>query len=219
MEFSAGACIRFGWETFKKRPWFFVGTGVLIAIISWAISFLSGSSAVAFGNETTGGVLSFIVSFILQTFLGMGIIALYLKAHTDVMGAQVGDLWHPEPFLKYIGATILMSIVVMIGFVLLIIPGIIASLVLMFTTYLVIDKNLGPIEAIQESRRITKGHLGKLFIFALALIGINILGAICLGVGLLVSMPVSSLAIVQAYRVLSAGAAAPAAPAAGPAMA
>ena len=34
MEFSAGAAIRFGWETFKRRPWFFVGTTLLILLVS-----------------------------------------------------------------------------------------------------------------------------------------------------------------------------------------
>ncbi len=30
MEFTVGSAIRFGWETFKKRPWFFVGATVVI---------------------------------------------------------------------------------------------------------------------------------------------------------------------------------------------
>ena len=73
---------------------------------------------------------------------------------------------------------------------------------------LVIDKGLPPIEALRESARLTKGKRWKLLGFAVCMILLNILGAIALGVGLLVSMPISMLATMRAYRALSkAGAA------------
>jgi uncharacterized membrane protein len=54
----------------------------------------------------------------------------------------------------------------------------------------------------KESKRITHGYKWPLlgFIFVLALV--NLLGALALGVGLLVSVPVSTLALVHAYRTL-----------------
>ena len=50
---------------------------------------------------------------------------------------------------------------------------------------------------------------GTLFLLALALIGINILGAIPLGLGLLVTVPLSIIASTYAYRVVSGGGVAP----------
>jgi uncharacterized membrane protein len=47
------------------------------------------------------------------------------------------------------------------------------------------------------------------FLLALALIGINILGAIPLGLGLLITVPVSAIASTYAYRVVSGGEVAP----------
>jgi hypothetical protein len=47
MGFASGAAIRFGWETFKRRPWFFVGVTVVILLVSGLIEALtSGIDAV-----------------------------------------------------------------------------------------------------------------------------------------------------------------------------
>ena len=81
-------------------------------------------------------------------------------------------------------------------------PGVIVGLMFMFTTFIVIDRGLGPIEAMKESRRITDGHKWTLLGFSLMLVLINLLGMLALVVGLLVTIPVSSLALVQAYRLL-----------------
>jgi uncharacterized membrane protein len=54
--------------------------------------------------------------------------------------------------------------------VLLIVPGIIFGLMFMFSTFLVIDRELGPIEALKESNHITHGHKWRLLGFSLVLV-------------------------------------------------
>ena len=81
--------------------------------------------------------------------------------------------------------------------------AVILAMGLMFVPYLVIDRGLGPIEAMKESWRVTKGHKWQLFFLFLALIGLNILGAIALIIGLLVTVPISMLAAAHAYRTLT----------------
>jgi len=60
-----------------------------------------------------------------------------------------------------------------------------------------------------ESNRITRGHKWQLFGFVLLLLLINLLGLLALVVGILVSIPVSTLAFVHAYRVLGGKAGTP----------
>lgn len=43
MEFSTGTALRFGWETFKKRPWFFVAAGLLILLVSFVVGVVTSS--------------------------------------------------------------------------------------------------------------------------------------------------------------------------------
>ena len=81
-----------------------------------------------------------------------------------------------------------------IGIPLLFVLGVIFSLMFMFSGFLVIDRELGPIEAMKESYRITRGHKWKLFGLLLLLSLINLLGLLAFIVGLFVSVPVSLLA-------------------------
>jgi uncharacterized membrane protein len=73
----------------------------------------------------------------------------------------------------------------------------------MFTTLIVIDKELGPIEAMKESMRIGRGYRWPLLGLIALLALIALAGVIALFVGLLVAMPVVTLAFVHAYRTLS----------------
>jgi len=196
--FSVGESIRFGWETFKKRPWFFIGVTVITAVISGVVSSVLDS--------TDGGPLlklaNTLVNIAVSTLVGLGITSVYLKAHESVESVSFSNLWYPDLFWNYLAASLVMSVIIGIGFILLIVPGIVLATMLLFTTYLVVDRKLGPIEALKESRRITDGKKWQLLVFLLAIFGINIVGFICLLVGLLVSIPVSTLAIVHVYRKL-----------------
>ncbi|MDB5238338.1 MAG: hypothetical protein JWM46_608 [Candidatus Kaiserbacteria bacterium] len=203
--FSVRGMVRFGWDTFKKRPWFFIGVTLLITVIN---SLVSRAFPGVTWTQQTGMLMSApyifgtVINFILQVFVGMGTIALYLKAHDDVVSAQWKDLWHPQAFGRYFILSLLL-ILVSFSFVLLIVPGIIFTLMFQFAPYLVIDKGMGPIEAMKESARMTKGHKWQMFTCDLAFVGVVIVGALCIIVGLLAAIPVTYLAIAHMYRTIS----------------
>ncbi|MEY4746975.1 MAG: hypothetical protein RLZZ416_24 [Candidatus Parcubacteria bacterium] len=203
MEFSASGSIKAGWRIFKERPWFLVGVMLLSALAGFGIGEISS----LFGTSGILGVLGALVNFLLNTLLGLCITAFMLKAHDSIRDAAIVDLWHPRPFFSYLGATVLNGIIVVVGLIVLVIPGIIFGIMLLFTPYLVVDRDLTPIKALKESARITKGNRWQLFMLLILMLLINILGIIALLVGLLVTIPVTSLAIVHAYRALSKNAA------------
>jgi len=205
MGFTTGSALRFGWETFKKRPWFFVGSAFVILLASGLSSGLtSGIDAALTGSPEEPSIIGTVINFALGTVISMGATAFYLAAHDNPDTVDLSTLWHPRPFWKYLGASILLTLAIAIGFLLLIVPGIIFGLMFMFTTFIVIEREFGPIDAMNESHRITRGHKWQLFGFVLVLLLINVLGVLALVVGLLVSIPVSTLAFTHAYRVLSA---------------
>jgi len=199
--FSTSSALHFGWETFKKRPWFLVGATVVGLLLSGVVSSIHQDQNVT-GSFGITSIL-FLVSFVLSILVDMGITAFVLRAHDDISHASLRDLWHPQPFWYYFIATFLVGVSVVAGFILLIIPGIILILMLAFVKYIVIDRGLGPIEAMKESARITKGQRWELLLFFLALLGLNVLGVLALFIGLLVTGPISMLALAHAYRTLS----------------
>ncbi|HEX9752495.1 MAG TPA: hypothetical protein VGA46_03465 [Methyloceanibacter sp.] len=179
------------------------GSAFVILLVSGLINgFTSGIDAALTGSAEEPSIIGTVINLALGTLLSMGATAFYLAAHDNPDTADLSLLWHPRPFWKYLGASILLALAVAIGFVLLIVPGIILGLMFMFTTFVVIERELGPIDAMSENHRLTRGHKWPLFGFVLLLLLINLLGLLALVVGLLVSIPVSTLAFVHAYRVL-----------------
>jgi uncharacterized membrane protein len=204
MEFSSKECIRFGWEAFKKRPWFYVGASLLIMLAYIVTGAISGGIDVAVtGDYETQSLPGGLVNFVLGTFISMGAAAFYLSAHDRPEIAGYSSLWHPSPFWSYLIANFLVGILIAIGFILLIVPGIIAMLMFMFTSFVVIDREKGPVESMAVSKLITKGKRWPLLGFVLLLTLINLAGVLAFVVGLLVSIPVSVLAFAHAYRVLA----------------
>ncbi|MEK7155646.1 MAG: DUF975 family protein [Patescibacteria group bacterium] len=198
---SVGACIRAGWEIFKKRPLIIIGAFVIAMAISGIASSLLDPGEGA--PVTAATTLMSIASAIIGIFVELGLVTFAIRAHDNVETAKIADLWNPSVFLRYLGAQILVGLTVVVGLILVIVPGVIAALGLMFASYLVIDKGRGPLEAYKESWHMTKGHKMELFLLVLAVIGLNILGLLALVVGLLVTIPVSMLAMVHAYRTLA----------------
>jgi uncharacterized membrane protein len=201
MDFSSKACIRFGWEAFKSRPWFYVGASLLILLAYLVCGVVSGGIDVAMtGNYEDPSLPGTLVNFVTGTLISMGATAFYLNAHDHPETAGYSSLWRPRPFWSYLIANLAVGILIAIGLVLLIVPGIIALLMFMFTSFIVIDREKGPIESMAISKLITKGKRWPLLGFVLLLFLINIAGLLALLVGLLVTIPVSTLAFTHAYR-------------------
>lgn len=205
--FSIGDCIGFGWETFKKRPGILIGAFALTMLIPSIPGILVPSPEVAPGvpppPPTTAELVAALASLVLGIFTAMGMTTLALRAHDDIANVTIGDLWNPQPFWRYLGAQFLAAIIIFVGLLLLIVPGFIAALGLIFVPYAVIDRGAGPINALKESWRITNGNKWQLFLFGLVLIGLNLLGLLALVVGLLVTAPITWLAVTHAYRTLA----------------
>lgn len=104
------------------------------------------------------------------------------------------------PFVPFLVAQLLLSVIAGVGFILCIVPGVIALLGLQFGTHLIADRKLAPVEALKESWRLTQGHKMNLFVFGLLILAVHVAGflACCVG-ALLVSVPVSMIASCSVY--------------------
>jgi uncharacterized membrane protein len=69
--------------------------------------------------------------------------------------------------------------------------------------YLIVDRDMGPIEAMKLSAKMTYGYKKRLFLVGLISIGVIVIGALVLLVGLLVALPVVVLVWAYIYRKLS----------------
>jgi hypothetical protein len=196
--FSKSEAILFGWNTLKKNFGFFLG---MLAIVV-AVNVLGGLVMSSFSEEAPKALVIAlsVISWVLDLLIGIGVIKIALK-FCDQEQATYRDLFSAyRLLLNYLVGSIVYGIMVAIGFVFLIVPGIYLAVKYQFYAYLIIDKGMGPIDAIKRSGVLTEGVKRNLVLFWLALVGINILGMIALGVGLIATIPVSWLANAYVYR-------------------
>jgi hypothetical protein len=89
-----------------------------------------------------------------------------------------------ENYLHIILANLLVFALVVLGLFALIVPGIIIGCRLAFVSYIIMDKKLDPIEAVELSWKLTRGHGWQVFLLGFISIFIVILGLILFIVGI-----------------------------------
>ncbi|MDH4212038.1 MAG: hypothetical protein OEV79_11385 [candidate division WOR-3 bacterium] len=198
-DFSVEEALQYGWNIMKDNIWFFLG----VLIVAWALAGVPHIIANILQRESIG--LSFffrIIAWVADVIVSIGLISIALK-FLDNQDPKFEDLFSFKPyFWKYLGASILTGLIVWIGFLLLIVPGIYWALKFQFFGYFVVEQGRDPVEAMRMSSRITHTVKWKLFGFGLVLALINVVGAICLFIGLFVTIPVTLLAYSSVYRKL-----------------
>lgn len=179
-DFSITEALRFGWQVKRQNFWFFVA----VILIYWIVIFLPYPIGVLIINIFKGNlviqsitsILAQVASAVLAAITGVGIIKISLKL-VDQQEIAIKDLFSCYPlFLKYLLGLILYQLIVLVGLILLIVPGIIWFIKYGFWVYLIVDKNLGIIASLKESGRITQGVRWKLFLFGLVIASLIFFG-------------------------------------------
>lgn len=216
-------CVRRGFDLTKRHFPTILLVGVVYFAISMALSMVMGAiqgvgeaGSIRFENgevvQTPASPVMVGVSILLQIinqvvsiYLGLGLtrVALNLLSGAPV---AVGQLFgEGDKLLRGIGGGILFGLMVVVGLVLLIVPGI--YLALRYGQYMValVDKNLPLMEAFRYSSSLTTNN--RLNLFWLALLGmlITLAGLLACGVGLIFAGPVAWLSWIAAYRWMQYG--------------
>ena len=188
-----------GLDIFKANALPFIGftllIGVGLAIISFMLPYPLGS-----GNPEEGEVGGNLISNILLTLLmpGFYIVAFQIARNRST---AFGDFFKGfNRALPILLLSIVSSILIGLGFVVLIIPGVYLAISYMLSLPLLIDKNLDFWPAMETSRKIVGKKWFSFFGFSIVLGLINIAGAILIGVGLLFTVPWTFCIITAAYE-------------------
>lgn len=199
-EFTIGEALGAGWRIVRKNLGFLAGFVLLGLLVSGIPSVLSR----VFNAEAPGlSTIFSLVSLLLSVVVAMGFITVRLTLVDGGRASFRALLSNWPVFLKYVAGVIIYVLIVFCGLVLFVVPGIIWSIRFMFWSYHVVDGRMGPIEALKRSAEDTKGRKAHLFLLALVLFGINMLGLLALVVGFLITYPLTKVALAHVYRRLS----------------
>lgn len=198
--FRTGEVLGKSWELFKAH-WLFLLMILGIMLLSQVIF-----SGLEKATEDMVG-LSLIVSiatFLASLWISFNFIKLYLHLIDTNTEGKINEAFSfSQSFWPFLGASVLFGVMIVFGMLLFIVPGIYWALKYQFYGELIVDKKMGALESLQKSGEITKGVKWQLLGFSLVLVGMSILGVLALGVGLFVTIPMSSLAYIMVYRKLS----------------
>jgi uncharacterized membrane protein len=105
-----------------------------------------------------------------------------------------------ENYFNIVLANLLVTALVVLGLFLLIIPGIIIACRLVFVSYIVMDKKLDPIEAVELSWKLTRGHAWQIFFMGFVSFFIIIFGLFMLIVGIFPAIMWVSASFASLYQ-------------------
>lgn len=198
--FEIGAAIMQGWRSFVANVVPMAAYAGIVLVVNLLVSWLTRGETGFFGS-----LINSLVSFVISQLIAIG----WLRIALDIVdGVPVTMDRVRESFgvlVPYIIAAIVFSIMVGIGFVLLIVPGIIVLVVFGFYGWALVDGRCrDAFEALRFSAEITRGERLHLFGFGVVIVLLNLLGVLLFVVGVLVTSAVSILAAAHVYRALAA---------------
>lgn len=194
--FSLSNVFRTGWEGTKQNFWFFA----IALVISSAASYLPTLAT----KEAAGVLISLsLLALVIRFFVNLGMMSAALKI-TSHQKPSLADLYNTYPYaINILVSGIIVGVLTAVGFLLFIIPGVILVLRLWPTPFLILDRNLGPFDAVSQSWNLTKGSSWRILGFFIIAALLNAAGALAFVVGLFVTIPVTAIATASVYRHLT----------------
>lgn len=147
-----------------------------------------------------------ILPLILSGPFSLGVAMFCLRLARDEH-AEIGNIFDGfKNFGTALAAYIVMMILVALGFLFFIVPGIILALGLSQTFYIIADNpEVEPIEALKQSWEMMKGHKMDFFILGLRFIPWLLLCLLTLGIGIFWLAPYAGVTFAKFYDRLSGG--------------
>ncbi len=221
--FNVGEAFSWAWNKFSKNAGpLIIATlvyGLIVVVLQVIVNLLqaavspgvsdytSSGNGFSYSWSTTsmglGGILISIVGWFVSLIVGAAIQSGYISGVLDIANGQqvsVGSFFRPRNIGQVIVAGLIVGVITTIGFFLCIIPGVIASIMLVFTVVALLDRNLSAVDAVKTSFDLSKANFGNVFVTWLAMVAIAFVGALLCGVGLIVAVPVAALILVYAWR-------------------
>ncbi|HZR81189.1 MAG TPA: hypothetical protein VFD92_08835 [Candidatus Binatia bacterium] len=182
----------FGWSELKRSFLELLLIGVVWLLLSSVSGYLRGGlvglayEVLVLGPVTFGGMWAFLRAARGET-----------PDVADLFAAFRIDYW------QAVLASVLLHAIIAIGFVLLVVPGVIAAVRLSWVPYIVIDERVDAITAVRESWERTRGHGWTIFGIWLLAIPIVLVGIALLVVGIVPALMWVQLASACYYAAIA----------------
>lgn len=211
--FTVGEALSYGWTRYRANALNWIGILLLAVAIIVGLYFSGGGIEVISNEDGVVESLFFpspglmIVATILIALVVWLFQAATIRGALDEINGSkpsFGAFFRLPNFGHIVLASIIVGVGVQLGSV-LIVGGVIVTFLSYFTVPFIVDQRLNAFDGIKASWSLIAANIGPLLLLALASIALNVVGALFLGVGMLVTYPITVIAGIYAYRKLSGG--------------
>jgi hypothetical protein len=180
---------RYGWQQLWKYFLYFFLIMVIVGLFESPVSVVQDSEDDNGGFRVLLHIFVAAYSLLFLPVIKYGGDLLYLRGIRNGK-VDISELFDgfKKNYLNIVLANLLTFAIIGIGFVFLIIPGIIFACRLVFVPYLVMDKNMEAVAAVEKSWAMTRGYGWKIFGMGLLAILLFIAGLLCFIVGVFIAI-------------------------------
>ncbi len=189
--FSIKEIFKTAWTHTKLHIKFLAGSTFAFLVIYSLLSYERGGIAAS---------ILHVAAWVVALLFGIGMVRIGLliesggTPHISDFGSSV------TLSLVIIWASIITGFFTFLGFVLFVIPGLIAVIRLSFVKYGIVHKQLSAWDATKESWKMTKGNIWKISGVLMLSILVMLVSIIPVGLGLVVAIPFVSLMYARMYK-------------------
>lgn len=179
-EVDVSHCLGRAWDLLKEDFWPIIGISALILIITGvAHGLLSG--------PLVGGLLWYYLRRI-------------RRQAASINDAFAGFSGFTAPFLQLFLGALVSGLLGAIGLMFCILPGIYLVVAWQLTLPLIQDRHLDFWEAMEVSRKVVTREWWNVFLFTVCVFGLNLVGALCCGIGIFITWPWTMIALAYLYE-------------------
>jgi hypothetical protein len=200
-DFRIGAVLKEAWQRTSGVKGPLWGAALMIILVVVAGGIVAGMlSGLMGGGESfaIAAALQFTLTIAMYPFLA-GVMMIGIRRSVDLPVNWKLVFGYFSYLLPIVISTVLVTVLTCLGF-LLIIPGIYLSLAYIMVIPLIVDKDMGPWQAMETSRKAISKHWFKVFGLYFAMLVIYFIGMIPLGIGLIWTMPMFVMVTGILYR-------------------
>lgn len=206
-KFAVDDVIGTGWQITWSRFWPLIcilGVNGLVAALIPLASFVMGYNGAMTMSNISLQLLMHLLSAVIMLTVEIGMMNVFLMS-LDGKKVNADDCFKCIKYLpKYFAFVFVSRILIALGYISFIVPGIILQISFQFAGYFIIERKMGPIAAMKASWAICDGARWQLILLALISYFINSVGFMCFLVGGIPAYLINGIANAAAYRALLA---------------
>ncbi|MDR2384652.1 MAG: hypothetical protein LBD80_03165 [Tannerella sp.] len=194
--------LKSSWEKLLKQFWLLVGLGIGFTIV---YSLLCIFSMPKQGEALKiSGIVTGLLSYILLFIFTMGYMKNCFQTIDDEEPQFSAYGQVSTKIITFLAASVIYSIIVTIGLILFILPGIYLTIRLHYYMAAIVDEDAGIINSLKRSWQITKGQVLPVFIILLIITALSFIGILALIAGIFIAIPLTALIDCTTFRRLTA---------------